>query len=126
MGMAGKRILVIDDDRTVLTYLNAVLGREGYSVSTALDALQGPMVARKSKPDLVVLDLAMPGGGGPAVLERLRRMPGTMQIPVVVYSGIPKERVEKLVPIGPDLLYVQKPGAPDELLNAVRSLLPGH
>lgn len=126
MAMAGERILVIDDDRTVLTYLTAVLGKEGYRVFTAMDALQGPMVARQSQPDLVVLDLAMPGGGGPAVLERLRRMQGMMQVPVVVYSGLPKERVEQLVPIGPDLLFVPKPGAPDEVLNAVRSLLAGH
>jgi DNA-binding response OmpR family regulator len=126
MAMAGERILVVDDDRTVLTYLTAVLGKEGYRVFTAMDALQGPMVARQSQPDLVVLDLAMPGGGGPAVLERLRRMQGTMQVPVVVYSALPRERVEQLVPIGPDLLFVQKPGAPDEVLNAVRSLLAGH
>lgn len=126
MAMAGERILVIDDDRTVLTYLTAVLGKEGYRVFTAMDALQGPMVARQSQPDLVVLDLAMPGGGGPAVLERLRRLRGTMQVPVVVYSGLPKDRVEQLVPLGPDLLFIQKPGTPDEVLNAVRSLLAGH
>ncbi len=126
MATAGERILVIDDDRTVLTYLTAVLGKGGYRVFTAMDALQGPMVARQSQPDLVVLDLAMPGGGGPAVLERLRRLQGTMQIPVVVYSGLPKDRVEQLVPLGPDLLFVQKPGTPDEVLNAVRSLLAGH
>ena len=101
---------MIDDDRTVLTYLKAVLGREGYRVFTAMDALQGPMVARQSQPDLVVLDLAMPGGGGPAVLDRLRRMQGMMQIPVVVYSGLPKDRVEELVPIGPDLLFVPEAG----------------
>jgi DNA-binding response OmpR family regulator len=64
MATTGERILVIDDDRTVLTYLRAVLGRAGYRVFTALDALQGPMVARQTQPDLVVLDLAMPGGGG--------------------------------------------------------------
>jgi CheY-like chemotaxis protein len=122
MAMAGERILVVDDDRTVLTYLKAVLGQGGYRVFTAMDALQGPMVARQSQPDLVVLDLAMPGGGGPAVLERLRRMQGMMQIPSSC-SGLPKERVEQLVPIGPDLLFVQKPGTPDEVLNAVRSLL---
>jgi DNA-binding response OmpR family regulator len=126
MAMAGERILVVDDDRTVLTYLTAVLGKEGYRVFTAMDALQGPMVARQSQPDLVVLDLAIPGGGGPAVLERLRRMQGMMQVPVVVYSALPKERVEQLVPIGPDLLFIQKPGTPDEVLNAVRSLLAGH
>ncbi|HVO10285.1 MAG TPA: response regulator [Vicinamibacteria bacterium] len=126
MAMAGERILVIDDDRPVLTYLKAVLGRAGYRVFTALDALQGSMVARQAQPDLVVLDLAMPGGGGRAVLDRLRRMQATMQIPIVVYSGLPKERMEQLVPAGPDLLFVEKSGNPDDVLKAVRTLLGGH
>jgi len=126
MGSAGERILVIDDDRAVLTYLGAVLGREGYRVYTALDALQGPMVARQAQPDLVVLDLAMPGGGGPAVLDRLRRMQGTMAIPVLVYSGLSKDRVDELVPPGPGLAFVAKPGTPEEVLDAVRSLLHNH
>jgi DNA-binding response OmpR family regulator len=125
MAMAGERILVIDDDRTVLTYLRAVLGREGYRVFTALDALQGPMVARQAQPDLVILDLAMPGGGGTAVLERLRRIQGSTQIPVVVYSGLARDRVQQLVPPEPDILFVAKPGTPDEVLGAVRALLNG-
>lgn len=126
MATAGERILVIDDDRTVLTYLKAVLGREGYRVFTAMDALQGPMVARQTQPDLVVLDLAMPGGGGPAVLERMRLMQGMMQVPVVVYSCLPPDRVEQLVPKSPELRFVPKPGTPDEMLAAIRSLLGGH
>jgi CheY-like chemotaxis protein len=121
--MAGERILVIDDDRTVLTYLKTLLGRQGYRVYTALDALQGPMVARQAQPDLVVLDLAMPGGGGTAVLERLRRLQGTMQVPVVVYSGLARERAEQLVPAGPDVVFIEKPGKPGDVLSAVRSLL---
>jgi DNA-binding response OmpR family regulator len=126
MATAQRRILVIDDDRAVLAYLKGVLGRDGYRVFTALDALQGPMVARQAQPDLVVLDLAMPGGGGTAVLERLRRMQGMMQVPVMVYSGLPPDRVQELVPEGPDVLFVPKPGQPDELLTAVRFLLRGH
>ncbi len=126
MGMAGERILVIDDDRTILTYLRGVLGKEGFRVYTALDALQGPMVARQANPDLVVLDLALPGGGGPAVLERLRRMQGMMQVPVLVYSGLPKERAEELVPESEDVLFVPKSGSPDDLLTAIRFLLRDH
>jgi DNA-binding response OmpR family regulator len=126
MDTAGERILVIDDDRTVLTYLTAVLGREGYRVYTALDAVQGPMVARQARPHLVVLDLAMPGGGGPAVFDRLRRLHGTMQVPFVVYSGLSKERAAQLVPPGSDVVFVQKPGTAEDVLAAVRSLLPAH
>src|SRR3972149_9768537 len=120
MGSATERILVIDDDRAVLTYLRAVLGGEGYRVFTALDALHGPMVARQERPDLVVLDLAMPGGGGPAVLDRLRMMQGVGEIPVLVYSGLSEDRVADLVPPGPGLSFIAKPGTPDEGLQAVR------
>jgi DNA-binding response OmpR family regulator len=124
--MAGERILVVDDDRAVLTYLRRILGREGYRVFTAMDALQGPMVARQAEPDLVVLDLALPGGGGTTVLDRLHRLQGTMQVPVLVYSALPPERVERLVTAGPDLRVVPKPGTAEDLLSAVRSLLGGH
>jgi DNA-binding response OmpR family regulator len=121
--MANERVLVIDDDRAVHTFLKAVFGKAGYKVYTALDALQGPMAARQFSPDLIVLDLAMPGGGGPAVLQRLRTMQGMMQIPVLVYSGLGQERVEALVPPAPDIVYVAKPGTPEELLQAAQSLL---
>lgn len=123
MGTATESILVVDDDRAVLTYLKALLGREGYRVFTALDALQAPMVARQARPDLVVLDLAIPGGGGPAVIDRLRLMQGVRDVPVLVYSGLPKDRVEDLVPSGPGVSFIAKPGSPDEVLRAVRSLL---
>jgi DNA-binding response OmpR family regulator len=126
MGTDGGRILIVDDDRTVLTYLRAVLAKEGYRVFTALDALQGPMIARQAQPDLVILDLAMPAGGGPAVLDRLRRMQGMMHVPVVVYSGLPRERVDELVPIGSDVVFVAKPGTPEDMIVAVRSLLQAH
>jgi len=126
MATAGERILVIDDDRTVLTYLKAVLGREGYRVYTALDAVQAPMVAREARPHLVVLDLAMPGGGGTAVFNRLRRLHGTMQVPIVVYSGLPKERAAELLAADPDVVFLQKPGTPDDVITAVRSLLSAH
>jgi DNA-binding response OmpR family regulator len=123
--MGQKRILVVDDDRTVHTYLRGVLGKAGYHVYGAVDALQGSMMARKENPDLVVLDVALPGGGGPSVLERLRNLPGLSLVPVLVYSGLETGRVEKLMPVGADMAFMAKPGTPDELLRVVQSLLNG-
>jgi CheY-like chemotaxis protein len=81
------------------------------------------MVARQAQPDLVILDLAMPGGGGPAVLDRLRLMQGARDIPVLVYSGLSKDRVADLVPANPGVAFIAKPGTPEDLLQAVRGLL---
>jgi CheY-like chemotaxis protein len=116
-----ESILVIDDDRAVLVPEGGPGARA--IAFTALDALHGPMVAQQERPDLVVLDLAMPGGGGPAVLDRLRMMQGVGDIPVLVYSGLSKDRVDDLVPPGPGLSFIAKPGTPDEVLQAARSLL---
>jgi CheY-like chemotaxis protein len=121
--MADERILVIDDDRTVHSYLKGILGKAGYRVFTAVDALQGPMVARQANPHVIILDVAMPGGGGPVVLERLRSMQGMMHIPVLIYSGLSQERIEQLIPPGPGVALVVKPGTPEDVLEAVRRLL---
>ena len=120
---AHENILVVDDDRTVHTYLRGVLGKVGYRVFTATDALQGSIMARRTKPDLVILDVAMPGGGGPAVLDRLRTLQGTTGTPVLVFSGLDPDRVAQLMPADSDTAFVEKPSSPSELLLAVESLL---
>jgi DNA-binding response OmpR family regulator len=118
-------ILVIDDDRTVHTYLRGVLAKGGFRIYTALDALQGSMMARQTHPDLVILDVAMPGGGGQAVLERLRNLQGTAWTPVLVYSALEAVRVAELIPGDDDVQFMSKPGQPDDILARIESLL-GH
>lgn len=123
--LRNERILIIDDDRAVHTYLRALLSNAGYKTYMALDALQGPMAVRQFHPDLIVLDLSMPGGGGPAVLQRLRTLQGMTHIPVLVYSNLDPERAEQLVPAEPGVALVPKPGTPEKLLQTIDSLL-GH
>ena len=126
--MGHKRVLVVDDDKTVHTHLRGLLGRAGYQLFAAVDAVQGSILARKEPPDLVVLDVAMPGGGGPSVLQRLRNLQGLSMIPVLVYSGIGSDRVGQLMPDEGDLdmAFIEKPGTPDQLLRVVESLLGAH
>lgn len=119
----NETILVVDDDRTVHTYLRGILASGGFRIYTALDAVQGSIVARQTKPDLVILDVAMPGGGGPAVMERLRNLQGTAFTPILVYSGLEPERVLDLMAGAPDVQFVAKPGAPAEILDKVHTLL---
>ena len=90
-----KKILIIEDDKTIQLLLKVVLERGGYQVSAALDGMQGLMLARQTKPDLIILDMMMPAGGGSSLLSRVRQMTDTFAIPIVVYSAMPPDEVQK-------------------------------
>jgi len=119
----GKRILVIDDERDIHRVLKALLEGAGYTVSSALDAAQGPMMARQVKPDLVILDVNMPGGGGPKVYERLRMMSAFTTVPVLVYTAVDRGEVESQIPERTDTMILAKPALPQDILSAVQKLL---
>ena len=93
--MKGKKILVADDDRVTLDTLGAQLRGVGYQVLTAMDAMQAFMVAQRSAPDAVLLDIQMPGGTGLDTLKRLRTSTKTQPIPVVAMSGLKDPEMSK-------------------------------
>ena len=81
------KILVADDSRFQVALLTKVLREKGFEVVAAQDALQAGMIALRTAPDAIVLDINMPGGSGIEVLKRLRRSTKTQSIPVVVVTG---------------------------------------
>lgn len=85
--MANPKILIIDDDRTVVTAISGALRASGFQVAAAFDAAQGFMFANRDVPDLILLDLSMPAGGGLGVWQRLRTSTRTLGIPVVFVSA---------------------------------------
>lgn len=82
-----SKILVADDSRFQVALLTQALQEKGFEVVAAQDALQAGMLALRTTPDAIVLDVNMPGGSGIEVLKRLRRSTKTKSIPVVVVSG---------------------------------------
>lgn len=118
------RILVVDDEPVVHTYVKGVLEGHGHKVFSARDTLQCPTMARQVSPDLIVLDISMPGGGGAEALRRLRMSAHTMNIPVLAYTALSRAEFEAQIR-EPDVLHVGKPGSPEELLGAVQRLLSG-
>jgi CheY-like chemotaxis protein len=118
-----KKILVVDDDRTIHMVLSAALESE-YEISSALDAMQGLKLAKQLKPDLVILDLHMPAGGGGSVFSSLRMMTDTFQTPILIYSAATIEEVLAKVPgVGPEHVLL-KPSSLADLREAVHRLLP--
>ncbi|WP_017460936.1 response regulator [Dyella ginsengisoli] len=83
----GTRMLVVDDSPTIRAVLGKMLTQDGYVVSKAGDGETALRLAREEKPELIFLDIVMPGMNGFAVLRALRREPDTHGIPIVMISG---------------------------------------
>jgi CheY-like chemotaxis protein len=116
-------VLLADDDKVQTMMLSSQLRARGFSVAAAYDATYAFMVAMKSPPDAVVLDILMPGGTGRAVLERLKGSSKTMQIPVVVLSSISDPNVvSEILALGATE-YLHKPVDVDALDAALRRAL---
>lgn len=105
----SKTVLIVDDDPNVHDILRTVLGQAGYQVASAMDAMQGPMMARNLKPDLIVLDIMMPAGGGVSVYKRIRQNMQTMSIPVIIHSSTTPEAIRPSMPEIDQVPMVQKP-----------------
>jgi twitching motility two-component system response regulator PilH len=83
----GLRVLIIDDSTTILAVLGKMLRQNGYDVVGAPDAETGLVLARSFKPDLIYLDIVLPGMNGFDCLRSLRREDGTRDTPIIMISG---------------------------------------
>jgi DNA-binding response OmpR family regulator len=121
--MAKKKILVIDDMPNIVTMVKARLEASGYEVITALDGQQGLTYANAEKPDLIILDIVMPAGGGYSVYTRLRMSPKTRSVPVIFLTAKDKpEDVARAYKLGAEY-FVKKPYKPEMLLGTVKKVL---
>lgn len=121
--MPTPRILVIEDEPDILEVIRYNLAREGYRVHTCRDGLEGLGRAQKEAPDLVVLDLMLPGLDGIELCRRLRADPVTRGIPVVMVTARGEESDIVLgLGVGADD-YIPKPFSARELVARVRAVL---
>lgn len=122
--LAGYRILVVDDDEDVRTFLLALFADAGAEICEASDGAEAIDVARAHVPDLITLDLSMPGKDGVEALCDLRDIPELAGIPVCIVTGHPEfRRVIYERPTRPPEGFVAKPIDPDELVRTVRRIL---
>ena len=118
------RVLVIDDDRGVTSVLKRGLTYEGYVVDTAESGFQGLTIARDHAPDLVVLDLMLPGLDGFEVLERLRAADTHVPVIMLTARDAPAEQVQGLERGADD--YIVKPFTFEVLAARVKAVLRRH
>ena len=115
----GKKILVVEDEQDVLTFLVAVLKDNGYEAISARDGMEGLELARSEKPDLITLDLQMPRETGTGFYRKLSRDKVLSGIPVIIISGVPGRHLAVKKPAA----VFDKPIDPDELIAAIKEAI---
>ncbi len=118
--MAGKTVLVVDDDVKTVELVKLYLNRDGYRVLSAYDGAGALRLARESRPDLIVLDLMLPGVDG---LEVCRSLRSESDVPIIMLTARTTDE-DKLTGLGLGADdYVSKPFSPRELAARVRTVL---
>jgi len=113
-----KKILIIDDDPVIVKYLQAIFSDNGYATCSASSSMEGLEVVRKELPDLITLDLQMPGEWGPRFYRKLRKDKEVKDIPVIVISGIDGDHAIKDA-----VAFVSKPFDPEKIIGIVKNTI---
>jgi len=118
-----KRILVVEDDKNVALALTVRLRAAGYEATVAYDATSVVPAATRAKPDLILLDISMPGGGGLVAAQRLRSLAPLATIPFIVLTASKKPELKQEAMALGAAAFFEKPYDAAELLSAITSAL---
>lgn len=122
--MAEKKILVVDDEQNILDLVGMILEAEGYEVSKAKSGDECVGTIQEENPDLILLDIMMPGMDGWVVYRKLKEDPSTRDIPIAMLTvrahTIDKEMALDVIGVED---YITKPFSPEDLVRRVRKLL---
>jgi len=118
-----KKILIVEDNEDVALAFTVRFAGAGFEVRSVQTAAEGVKAVDLFEPDLVLLDLLVPGGGGFSVLKALRGAPHTERVPVIVMTGLDdKEYKAKIRALGVSA-FLEKPCDPDRLMSMTREFM---
>ena len=113
-----KKILIIDDDPIIVKYLSTVFQDSGYETCVANSGLEGMDILKKEAPDLITLDLQMPGEWGSRFYRKIRKSPEFKDIPIIVVTGLDgRHAIQNAVAV------IRKPFDPEFLLKTVEGAI---
>lgn len=120
----AKKILIIEDDKFLRELISQKLVKEGYDTAEAADGEKGVKAVKEEKPDLILLDLVLPGISGFEALAQIKEDPVLAEIPVIVLSNLSqKDDIEKALKMGADDYLVKAHRTPDEIVQKITSIL---
>jgi len=119
-----KKVMIVDDEESLVELVKAILEEEGYEVITAMDGKECLEKLKKVKPDLILLDMMMPGMSGREVCEKIRKNPDTKNLKVAFltvarFSEVGKDILKKLNVLD----YITKPFDNRDLVRRVKKLI---
>ncbi len=119
-----KKILFIEDEQTLQKTISRYLEQEGYQVNNALDGEIGLEIAKKEKPDLILLDIILPKKNGFEVLKELKEDETTKNIPVIILTNLEGDAdVEKALSLGANTYLVKANYRLEEISNKIKETL---
>ncbi len=119
----SKRILVVEDDENIVKALGVRLKSKGYDVVAAYDAVMGMQKAMEQTPDLILLDIMMPGGNGVTLAERLKNSTKTGNVPIIFLTASKQSDLRQQALSLGAIGFFEKPFDFEELLATVRAAL---
>lgn len=121
--MARATILIVEDHPTMREAMRLVLEHEGFQINVAADGQSALQMVREDPPDLMFLDMNLPGASGADILQELKSDPATSSVRVIVITAVGEEGREFALSLGADE-YFTKPFSPLALLRTVERVLP--
>ena len=119
-----KKILIIEDDKFLRDLIVRKLIKEGYNVLKAINGEEGLKKVKEEHPDLILLDLILPGINGFEILANVKENPKTSSIPVIVLSNLgQKEEIEKGINLGAIDYLIKAHFTPGEIVEKIQDIL---
>ena len=119
-----KKILIIEDDKFLRELIAQKVLKEGYLVTEAVDGEDGAKKAKEEVPNLILLDLILPGIDGFEVLAKVKEDPTTAQIPVIIFSNLgQKDDVEKGLKLGAVDYLIKAHFTPGEIIEKIKKII---
>ncbi|KKQ65417.1 MAG: hypothetical protein A3F95_02875 [Candidatus Nealsonbacteria bacterium RIFCSPLOWO2_12_FULL_39_31] len=120
----AKKILIIEDDKFLRRVISRKLSGEGYEIIEALDGEKGLKSAQEDRPDLILLDLILPGIDGFEALARIKKDPAIANIPVIILSNLgQKEDIDKGMKMGATDYLIKAHFTPGEITARIEKIL---
>jgi DNA-binding response OmpR family regulator len=120
----AKTILIVEDDKFLRELIAKKLQKEGYNISEAVDGEEGIKKIKTEKPDLVLLDLILPGIDGFEVLSRMKADEELAGIPVIILSNLgQREEIERGLKLGANDYMIKAHFTPREIIDKIKSVL---